>query len=116
MVTKPLPPIKVYDGGLSPYQLRQKVKAGEITKLASKLYVWGKPAPLQALRLLCADGGSHYASGRTLFELLTDKPVTYPLAVASVGRNLGDSPFITATRYSVMSAMTNQERAAHRFI
>lgn len=109
MVDSSMPLIRIYNGDLSPYQLRKHIQSGEITKLARKLYVWGQPTPLQALALLCPTGGKNYVSGHSLYQLLTEQPLTFPISMVSTEQNLTDSTLVKAKRYGVLSTMAKHE-------
>lgn len=63
--------------GLSKGALATRVRRGEITRLAKGLYVWGRPEPLELLKLLQEHRPSLKATGTTAAQVLLGETVTF---------------------------------------
>ena len=92
--------------GLSKGALATRVRRGEITRLAKGLYVWGRPEPLELLKLLQEHRPFLKATGTTAAQVLLGETVTFPLRLASVER-MPTSTFYVHSRVSVESFVTS---------
>lgn len=86
--------------GLSKGALATRVSRGEITRIAKGIYVWGRPKPLELLKLLQENRPFLKATGTTAAQVLLGEPVTFPLWLASVER-MPKSTFYVHSRVSV---------------
>ncbi|MTD92116.1 endonuclease domain-containing protein [Corynebacterium hiratae] len=91
---------------LSKGALATRVRRGEITRIAKGLYVWGKPEPLELLKLLQEHRPFLKTTGTTAAQVLLGEPVTFPLRLASVER-MPASTFYVHSRVSVESFVTS---------
>lgn len=91
---------------LSKGAIATRVRRGEITRLAKGLYVWGRPEPLELLKLLQDHRPFLKTTGTTAAQVLLGEPVTFPLRLASVER-MPASTFYVHSRVSVESFVTS---------
>lgn len=91
---------------LSKGALATRVRRGEVTRLAKGLYVWGKPEPLELLKLLQEHRPFLKTTGTTAAQVLLGEPVTFPLRLASVER-MPASTFYVHSRVSIESFVTS---------
>lgn len=91
--------------GLSKGALATRVSRGEIARIAKGIYVWGRPEPLELLKLLQEHRPYLKATGTTAAQVLLGEPVTFPLRLASVER-MPASTFYVHSRVSVTSFVT----------
>ena len=91
--------------GLSKGALATRVSRGEIARIAKGIYVWGRPEPLELLKLLQEHRPYLKATGTTAAQVLLGEPVTFPLRLASAER-MPTSTFYVHSRVSVTSFVT----------